>query len=445
MHSDESVTVMTAYDPLLPAYTDEAEVRLEMARVQDVCHECRRCVDLCGSFPTLFAMLDAMAEPSAGLLTPAQQDDVVDECLHCTLCAVGCPYGAGTHEAAVDVPRLMLRARAMQFEHGHRDAPAKVAARVLARPDRVGRVASLKPALASRLIGAPENSRRRRLLARLTGVSAGRRLGEFATQRFSAWFAERPTIKLQRRQAAITLFPTCIVEYQATSIGKDLVKVYERNGVECAVSGARCCGAPLLHAGDLVAFGKLATKNMSQLAAEIREGTDIVVPQPACAHVLTVDSAEHVSTDAARVDAALVAAHTYDASAYLMAMHRGDNYVLDTDFEGVVHRRITYQASSHVRADGVGYPGRDLMRLTGARIDMIQEPSGVGGLWSMRARTDNDDSTSRRMANRVSNGHGQMVACDSHLTSLAIAERTNDMPLHPLQVIARAYGIPTET
>ncbi|MGB3736821.1 MAG: heterodisulfide reductase-related iron-sulfur binding cluster [Ilumatobacter sp.] len=449
----------TTSDPLHALYTDEAEVRSELARVQDICHGCRQCIDLCGSFPTLFDMLDRMSKPSAGLLTPAEQDQVVSECVHCTLCAVDCPYGpqqndrsrngsagngAAAQQADVDVPRLMLRARAMQFEHGHLAGTGKKAARVLARPDRVGRIATRVPSIANAVIGSKTGSRRRRLLARLTGVSADRHLGTFAAQRFSAWFRERPTIKLHRRQAAVMVFPTCLVEYQATSIGKDLVKVYERNGVECGVSSARCCGAPLLHAGDIAAFRKVAEKNLSQLATEIRDGKDIVVPQPACAHVLTVDSVEHVSSVDARVDAALVAEHTYDASGYLVGLHRGDDYVLDTDFEGETHRRITYQASSHMRARGVGYPSRDLMRLTGARIEVIQEPSGVGGIWSLRTRTDADDSTTQRLAERVAAGTGGVVASDSHLASLAIAERTGMMPIHPLQVVARAYGIPDE-
>ena len=450
------MVVTGRYDPTQPSYVDEAEVRSELARVQDICHGCRRCVDLCGSFPTLFDLLDRMSEPSAGLLTPAEQDQVVSECVHCTLCAVDCPYGpessgsrssgpASAEDVAVDVPRLMLRARAMQFEHGHLAGTGKQAARVLARPDRVGRIAARVPGAANAVIRSKTGSRRRRLLARITGISPDRHLGTFASQRFSEWFRARPTIKLHRRQAVVTVFPTCLVEHQATSIGKDLVKVYERNGIECGVSSARCCGAPLLHAGDISGFRKVAEKNMSLLAAEIREGRDIIVPQPACAHVLTVDSVEHVTSDDARADAALVAAHTYDASGYLMGLHRGDDYVLDTDFEGETHRRITYQASSHMRARGVGYPSRDLMRLTGARIEVIQDPSGVGGIWSLRTRSDTDDSTTQRLAERVAAGTGAVIATDSHLASLAITERTGMSPIHPLQVIARAYGIPGET
>jgi glycerol-3-phosphate dehydrogenase subunit C len=40
-------------------YFDEADVREELTRVYQLCHGCRRCVELCASFPTLFEMIDA--------------------------------------------------------------------------------------------------------------------------------------------------------------------------------------------------------------------------------------------------------------------------------------------------------------------------------------------------------------------------------------------------
>jgi len=37
-----------------------------------------------------------------------------------------------------------------------------------------------------------------------------------------------------------------------------------------------------------------------------------------------------------------------------------------------------------------------------------------------------------------------VVAGDCHLANTAINEQTGEEPLHPLQLIARAYGIPEE-
>ena len=102
---------------------------------------------MCTSFPTLFDLIDRHDDHDAGRLTPAQQDQVVDECFQCKLCFVNCPYTPGRDELAVDFPRLMLRADG--------DAPANRPAlpatrgerptQVLGRTDLVGRLAAAMP------------------------------------------------------------------------------------------------------------------------------------------------------------------------------------------------------------------------------------------------------------------------------------------------------------
>ena len=40
-----------------PEFYDKTNLEAEMERVFDLCHGCRRCVSLCGSFPTLFDLV----------------------------------------------------------------------------------------------------------------------------------------------------------------------------------------------------------------------------------------------------------------------------------------------------------------------------------------------------------------------------------------------------
>ncbi len=62
-------------------------------------------------------------------MTPAQQDQVVDECFQCKLCYVNCPNIPELHEWKLDFPRLMLRADAMQHEHGIKSTRSKATTR----------------------------------------------------------------------------------------------------------------------------------------------------------------------------------------------------------------------------------------------------------------------------------------------------------------------------
>jgi len=43
------------------AFYDSAALEKELERVFDICHGCRRCFNLCASFPTLFDAVDATA------------------------------------------------------------------------------------------------------------------------------------------------------------------------------------------------------------------------------------------------------------------------------------------------------------------------------------------------------------------------------------------------
>jgi len=432
----------TTYDPKDSKYLDEADVREELTRVYDLCHGCRLCFKFCTSFPTLFEMIDAHDDQDAGRMTPAQQDQVVDECFQCKLCYVNCPYIPELHEWDLDFPRLMLRADAMQSANGLKSARDNATTQMMGRTDLLGMVATTTEPIANKVINAKPGSVVRKVMSKATGVSAVRLLPPYAKQRFSTWFKKRPKVSLGNRQGKVTVFPTCLVEYQETNIGKDLVKVYERNGIECNNSDAGCCGAPWLHSGDIKKFTKVAEKNVKKLVAEIRSGTDIVVPQPTCSYILKKDYLDYVGG----ADAELVAEHTYDAVEYLMKIHNADDTVLDTAFTGETLETITYHAPCHLRAQNIGFKSRDLMKLTGAKVKLVQQCSGIDGMWGLRAGNEEIAvPIAEKLAGLIEKADGDAIAGDCHLANTAIAEQTGQESKHPLQVIARAYGIADES
>ena len=431
------------YDPKHPNYLDEADVRDELTRVYDLCHGCRLCFELCTSFPTLFEMIDRFDDQDAGRLTPAEQDQVIDGCFQCKLCYVKCPYTPELHERALDFPRLMLRAEAMRYATRQTPIHRRVTTQAMARTDLLGLVASATAPLANKVIQAPEGSAVRKAVAKVTGVSSVRLLPPFAKQRFSTWFKKRSPKVVGTRQGSVTVYPTCLVEYQETSIGKDLVNVYERNGIECSVTEAGCCGATWLHSGDLEHFTKVAGQNVKTLAAEVRRGGDIVVTQPTCGYVLKKDYLDYVGGP----DAQLVADHTYDAAEYLMKVHTATDTELDTNFTGAVPENITHHMACHLRARNIGFTSRDLMMLTGAKVRLVQQCSGIDGMWGLRAENEEISiPIAKQLADQIEMAGGlepgNVVTGDCNLANTAIAEQTGTKAVHPISLVARAYGIP---
>lgn len=433
------------YDPKHPKYLDEADVRHELTRAYDICQDCRQCVSLCPSFPVLFSFVDRHDDRDAGRLTPEQQDRVVDACYQCSLCSMNCPYTPELHERALDLPRLMLRHSAMRLANDQVSLRRRITTYVMGHTDLVGKIALALPTLSRRLVNARPKSFVRRVAEKTIGVSSVRLLPSYATERFSTWFKKRVRPELSQKQGSVSVFPTCLVEYQQPSIGHDLIKVYERNNIECSlVDGAGCCGAPYLHSGDIDAFTKVATKQVKVLADAVRRGDDIVVPQPTCGYVIKKDYVVYVGGP----DAVLVASRTFDASEYLINLHNAEGTGLDTDFTGDIAGSISYHLPCHTKAQNIGPCSQDLLKLTGAHVTEIDECSGVGGMWGfVTGHEELSLPIAQKLAAKITDAGNDCVVGDCHLANTTIVEQTGLVPMHPLQFLARAYGIgeePTE-
>jgi glycerol-3-phosphate dehydrogenase subunit C len=435
--------VTTTYDPFHPQYFDEGDLREEMTRVYDLCHGCRLCFKFCTSFPTLFKMVDRFDDQDAGRLTPAEQDQVVDECFQCKLCYINCPYTPGQHEWNLDFPRLMLRADQVRHRNGKVSLRDRVEDQALGRTNLVGRVGTTLAPVVNQFVGRPGSLARKAVQA-ATGIAAERVLPPFARQRFSTWFRKRRTTPVAERdkQGDVALFSTCLVEYQNPDVGKDLVKVCERNGIECSLpEGQVCCGAPWLHAGDVDHFVEQGRRNIEVLAGAVRDGKDVIVPQPTCGYILKKDYIDYIGGP----DAQLVAEHTYDAAEYLMKVHKGEGTALDTEFTGKVPETLTYHAPCHLRAQNIGLKSRDLLKLTGTKITLVAECSAIDGTWGYREENyETSRQVARKLATAIDKAGNDTVAGDCHLANGGILQETGRQPVHPIQVVARAYGLPED-
>jgi glycerol-3-phosphate dehydrogenase subunit C len=435
---------MTAtYDPTDPKYFDPAALREEVDRVFDLCQGCRLCFNLCPSFPTMFRFVDAN-DGDASALTDGERDQVVDECYQCKLCYVKCPY-VPPHEWELDFPRLMSRVHAVRQKEGV-GVKERLTDQFLARTDALGRVSVAAAPVVNWATGTP-GSWPRRVMEKTVGMASERLLPPYAKQRFTTWFKKRRSSGAPARGGAVSVFPTCFVEYMVPDVGRAIVEVYEHNGIACSLpTDTRCCGAPWLHSGHVEEFTKAARRNVAALAAEVRAGRDVIVAQPTCAYVVKRDYPVY----AKGADADLVSSHTYDPGEYLVRRHRDadDAFTLRDEFpgrdEGAVPDSVTYHVACHLQAQNTGLPGRDLLKVAGVKCTVVQRCSGIDGTWGYRAE---NYELARKVAaplGREIETAGNAVVCgDCHLANGSILQETGTQPEHPLQLMARAYGVAT--
>jgi Fe-S oxidoreductase len=129
-----------------------------------------------------------------------------------------------------------------------------------------------------------------------------------------------------------------------------------------------------------------------------------------------------------------------------MKVHKADDTALDTDFPGEVPATVTYHAPCHLRAQNIGLRSRDLIKLTGAKINVVAECSGIDGTWGYRQENyEMSRKVARKMAAAITKADSEAVAGDCHLANGGIVQETGRTPQHPVSLIARAYGIPEES
>ncbi|HXG50589.1 MAG TPA: heterodisulfide reductase-related iron-sulfur binding cluster [candidate division Zixibacteria bacterium] len=415
-----------------PEFWESAKLEAELRRVFDVCNGCRRCYNLCPSFNDLFQRLDREdVDGDAEKLGGADFQSVTDLCYQCKLCFNHCPY-TPPHRWDLDFPRLMLRSRAIQTRRSGR----LLQDRFLGDVDRIGRIGSRLAPLVNWLNRNPVH---RWLLEKTVGIHRDRILPRYARQTFRQWYEKRETTSPAGGGKKAALFYTCTVNFNQPSVGRAAIRVLEKNGVQTGCPEQRCCGMPFLDGGDLESAKKSAAANVSSLHDWVRRGFDIVVLAPTCSYVLKREYPELLQTEAAKE----VAAKALDVCEYLMALHAEGR--LDTGFVRSAGK-IAYQMPCHLRAQNIGYKSRDLMQLIpGTSVRTIERCAAIDGTWGLKRQYfELSLKVARPLLDELAVEKPDRIVSDCALAGLQIEQGCGKKPLHPVEVVAIAYGLSEE-
>jgi Fe-S oxidoreductase len=73
---------------------------------------------------------------------------------------------------------------------------------------------------------------------------------------------------------------------------------------------------------------------------------------------------------------------------------------------------------------------------------MVERCSAIDGTWGLRAENvEMAKRIAKPLMDAIDKAETELVAGDCHLANTAIVEATGKLPSHPLQVLARAYGL----
>jgi glycerol-3-phosphate dehydrogenase subunit C len=435
MKIDPVPSAPPAHDFRSERYWDARDLEHEMRRVFEICHGCRMCVNYCGSFPDVFARVDRDIEQKgaegAEELDAADMASVTDLCWQCKLCYIKCPYTADeAHPWLVDVPRLLTREKAQRSRRNGVPLQDKV----LGEPQLLGQFGSGPLAPLANFVNA--NRLVRKVNERVLGISSEFPLPPFASRSFEKWFAHHVPLPNAGSAGEVALFATCTGDYNFPGIPANAVRVLEQNGLRVFRPAQTCCGMPNLDGGDVDAATAKAKANVASLYEEAKAGRKIVVAGPTCSYTIKKEYPDLLDTEEAR----FVAAHTVDLMEFLDDLRKAKK--LDRTFQSGLGK-VAYHAPCHLRAQKIGIPGaRILGLLPDTEVEVVEQCSAVDGTWGMKAQYY---TMGRKYAQKLVRGmegvEGKVSVSDCSLAALRIAKETGARVLHPIELLARAYGI----
>jgi glycerol-3-phosphate dehydrogenase subunit C len=421
-----------SYDPAEATYWEPGALAKEVERTFEICHGCRLCFKYCDAFPSLFSLIDEEHAGDVRRLTDAETERVMDACFQCKLCEVQCPYTQRDgHEFQLDFPRLVHRYKAQRARRrglGLRD-------RVLARPDMAGRLARASFGMANLANTLPPH---RWLLEKTLGIHRKKLLPAFAPATFDAWAARTGRI-VREPGGEVVLFPTCYVQNNEPQLGRDAVEVLEKNGVDVrCVAGLQCCGMPAWEHGDLDSLRAQVRTNVRLLVPFVEKGARVLVINPTCSMMMRREHARLVARED-RAATEQVAAAVMDPSEFLWSIRNEPRF--STDFRSTPDGTVAYHAPCHLRAQAIGFKGRDLLRkIPGVRVTTVMECCGHDGTYAM---TVEGFEPSARIGRKAFDGMREASAAvwvsDCPLAALQFQQHAGVRAMHPLSVLARAY------
>lgn len=422
------------------AWYDEAALEAELRRVYDICHGCRRCFNLCDSFPILFDAIDESANEEVDDLTLGQLKAVVDACTLCDMCFMTkCPY-VPPHSFDLDFPHLMLRHRAVE----HRKGATPLVDRELAKMDRNGRIGTALAGLAN-WATAEGNGLTRPPMEAAAGIDRRAHLPPFmeiplANQAAGIIPAPNPDGPAFGKKVAI--YAGCHDNFNDGTAGLALVKVLAHNGVRVRIEHPDCCAMPKFENGDLPAVASAAQRISAHFVPLIDEGWDVVPLTTSCALMLKF---EWPLIEPENEQVKQLGKHTFDVTEYVVALSK------ETGLAPIeaMPQSIAVHFACHARAQNMGPKAMEMLRLIPeAKPALTERCSGHGGKWGIfKDNFDRAVKVGKPAARNLVKGNPDVIVTECPLAGphlrQVIADNGTTPPErigHPIEVLAKAYG-----
>ncbi len=355
----------------------------------------------------------------------ASADHSVDYCSGCGICSQVCPHG-------VKIAEINSRARAAYKA----EVGAPLRDRVLARPGVTGPMGSPVAPVVNRVMA---NGPARWVLERAVGLHHSAPVPPYAPRSFQRWArSHRRGAGVHPDGRSVVYFHGCSTNWFEPDLGRMVVAVLERNGVQVRVPDQGCCGLPLQSNG----LFEPARRTLRHLAHDLAAGggdEPVVASSSSCGLMLKREGREILGL--ADEDLRAMGERTYDICEFLLDLH--DQGALDTDFRRLP-LRVLYHAPCQQRGHAMGTPALDLLRLVPG-MEVVESAGGccgIAGTYGLKKEKYGIAmAVGEPLFEQVRTGNPDVVACDGETCRWQITAASDHSSVHPVALLFWAYGL----
>ncbi|MCX7965491.1 MAG: heterodisulfide reductase-related iron-sulfur binding cluster [Syntrophorhabdaceae bacterium] len=237
----------------------------------------------------------------------------------------------------------------------------------------------------------------------------------------------------------VVYFTGCFSNYYDPEIGKALVKIMERNGIEVIVPEQKCCGMPMMANSNLEGAKKNYNFNVKSLAEAASSGYKIITTCPSCNMMLKREGLPFFDSEQAR----FVSANIYDASEYLLELlNKGK---LDTNFNEM-NVKVFYHNPCHLKVQNIiDAPLKLLKLIPGLEIVKVNTSCcGMGGSYGMKKiNFDRSQKIGKKVWEEIMASGADIIVTECGGCGLQIKAGTGVKVMHPLVLLNQAYKTST--
>lgn len=418
---------------------DQTNLPKPVEMTLDQCIKCNICTSACpvSAVTDLFPGPKYAAPQAGRFRRPGQPtpDKSVDYCSGCRVCNMACPTG-------VKIAEMNARVRATLVEQGKVPPMLRLRNNLVARAATLGKVAQPIAPLANAIFAFPPA----RLIAeKVFAIHRHAPFPAFSNQRFTTWFKRHQPHKQHTKNTPprkVVYFHGCSTQYYEPRVGRAAVRVLEANGFEVIIPPQNCCGLPLLSNGEFAAARRYHASNVRSLVHYARQGIPIVGTSTSCTLTLKEEAPELL--DMHDEDTQLVARMTFDFNEFLLDLLDQGN--LNLDFRPVA-LNLPYHVPCQYRAHRLGHPGVEVLELIpDLRVTESQANCcGIAGTYGYKTeKYDIAMQVGQSLFDFVRGFGAPLVVCDSETCRWQITHATGIPAIHPVELIAAAYGFTPE-